>query len=241
MKKNRIAIGLLCLCFLCMAGCAKVPDLSTEQNNQVAEYIASRLLKYDANYADPVLDYDDSVLEITPTPAPTRKPKDDDAKEEDEKTGQAASPAGGAGTAASTRSAVSADLSKLCGDGKYVVKPLGYEMVNKYKDVLGDVTALEGSKLLVVHFTVQNQKNKAVNADILSEQLNFHLDVAGDTITPLHTITSKDLQFFNVKIPAGKAKSAVLIFEVEKKSVAGEVTLIAEAGTQMARVSIQEK
>lgn len=242
MKKRIYALSVLFICILFSAGCSSsVPELSNEQNNQIAEYIAASLLKYDANY-DAVLEYDESVLDITPTPVPTEEPE---PSQEPQGSGESVNqqPEEGTGAAAATASAVSViaeDFSSVLGGGKYVVAAKGMEVMKHYDDPYTDVDAMEGMKLLVVTFQIKNTSNSTIHVNMLDSDspVVFTASVAGSAVKPLYTFVSNDLRYYSGKIPAGKSRSAVLLFEVSKDVDVSDVTVIAEGGDKQAAVAV---
>lgn len=239
MKKRIYALSTLFICILFSTGCGSVPELSNEQNNQIAEYIAASLLKYDANY-DAVLEYDESILDITPTPVPTEEPE---PAQEPQGSGEplvSQTPGEGTEAAAATAAVIAKDFSSVLGSGQYVVTAKGMEVMKHYDDPYADVDAMEGMKLLVVTFKIKNTSDGTIHVNMLDPDnpVAFTASVAGSAVKSLYTVVSNDLRYYNGKIPAGKSKSAVLLFEVGKDVDVSDVTVIAQGGDKQAAVAV---
>lgn len=248
MRKHIYACGILLFCAIITAGCAHVPDLTDEQNNQIAEYMAASLLKYDENY-DAVLEYDESILEITPTPVPTPEPEQTQAPQE------STEPVSGEGSEGETAAAatpaamsLSKDLSSVFGnDGVslYTVTADSAELAGRrYKDTLAAVEAAEGRQLMVVTFKIKNTADSSVKLDMTDKEhrknpIKFTASVGGNTLTPLPTILSNDLQYYKGEIPAGKSRSAVLLFEVDEGTDTDGLTVTASNADTQAAMAVE--
>lgn len=246
MRKHIYACSALLFCAIVTAGCAHVPDLTEEQNNQIAEYMAASLLKYDENY-DAVLEYDESVLEITPTPVPTPTPEPEQTQTPQEGTEPEQGTVTGDGTeTAATPVVLSKDLSSVFGSDEYVVTADSAELVGRrYEDIYNTtVEAAEGKQLMVVTFKIKNTGSSSAKLDMTSKErkknpIKFTASVGGNTITPLSTIVSNDLQYYKGEIPAGKSRSAVLLFEVDKDTDVSELTVAASNEDTQAAMALE--
>lgn len=225
---------------LLLTGCGKVANITEAESDQIAEVIAASVLKYDANYGD-VLEYDESVLEVTPTPMPTPEPVEEP---EADSTPASNSQSGGdeqqtTGDAPSV--ALSADFSSVIGESGYQVIPAGCELVQEYQDAFSDLSAPKGKSILVVKFQVKNTQSKTVKANLLEKRISYKATIDGTDIRPLYTIASNDLQYYNEKIGAGKKKTAVLLFEVDKGQSSWEkLTIMAKSQDAEATVAIPQ-
>lgn len=238
MKKRIYALSTLVLCILFSSGCGSVPELSNEQNNQIAEYMAASLLKYDANY-DAALEYDESILDITPTPVPTEEPEPTKEPQDDNEPPVQTAP-GESPASAATAAVIAKDFSSVLESDRYVVTAKSMEIMKHYKDALTDVYALEDMNLLVVTFKIKNTSGKEIRVKILNPDnpVTFTASVGGSAVKPLYTFVSNDLRYYNEKIPAGKSRSAVLLFEISKDADVSDVTVTAECGDKRAAVAV---
>lgn len=238
-KKRIYALSTLFLCILFSTGCGSVPELSNEQNNQIAEYMAASLLKYDANY-DAALEYDESILDITPTPVPTEEPEPTkEPQSSDEPLTQPVS-GGEASASATTAAVIAKDFSSVLGSNQYVVTAKSMEIMKHYKDAYTEVDAMEDMRLLVVTFMIKNTSESEIRVNMLDPDnpVNFTASVGGSAVKPLYTLVSNDLRYYKEKIPAGKSRSAVLLFEISKDADVLDVTVTAASGDKHATVAV---
>lgn len=194
-----------------LSGCGKIPDLDDINRDMEAEYMAGALLKYDKNNND-VLDYDRSVLRVTPTPVPTRKPVSV-TKEPFATAGPAGQDSFGDPDTAQTVSPQEVFNLK-----QVDIKMMSAEQKNTYGSADAAISAHKEKSLLIVHFRIKNQAASGQKVNLMKKQLQYTLQADGETIgVPLMTILKNDLQYYKEKMASGRSSEAVLIFEVDKK------------------------
>lgn len=220
-----------------LGGCATdVPDLSHVDNNIAAQYVADALLSNDKHY-DESLDYDHTLLEVTPTPEPTQAPT---PKPQQSADGQGASVSGDGDGALTEQSVPSVSLSELYGGSGITVTPTSYEIKDSYgSQDYAVVTPQKGKKLAVVYFKIANTTKSEKRVNLAKKNISATLLVNGKPVgSPLLSIADGDLQTFNEKIGAGKKKQGVLLFEVSKSAKIASVEVQFGDGSRQANVSV---
>ena len=231
--RKRMGI-IACILAAALTGCASVPELSQEDNDMAAEYMAGELLKYDKSY-NYGFDYDRTVLIPTPepTPTPTVKPSEPAATDGGSK---------GSGSENDIADALKeVSLEKINGLSGVSIKQTGYSLRSRYSDSnFAEVSAKDGNRLLVVTFKIKNTSGKAVDIDFSKADVTYALSIDGKGYgTPLHSIINHDMQYFTGKIPAGKSRKGVLIFEIPSSVKIKNAVVTASAKSNVATVSLR--
>lgn len=196
-----------------LSGCGKIPDLDDINRDMEAEYMAGALLKYDKNNND-VLDYDRSVLRVTPTPVPTRKPAN-----ATQVPSTSAGPAGqGQDASGGLDAAQNVSAQEVFNLKQVDIKMMSSEQKDTYGSADAAISAHKEKTLLIVHFRIKNQAASGQKVNLMKKQLQYTLLADGETVgAPLMTILKNDLQYYKEKMASGRSSEAVLIFEVDKK------------------------
>ncbi|MDE6852098.1 MAG: DUF4352 domain-containing protein [Lachnospiraceae bacterium] len=192
---------------------AQVPELSKFDNDKAAEYMAGEMLKYDADYAY-ALEYDRSVLEATPTPAPTQAPvvtpKPDQSSDNPEGSATGDTPEEPA-----IQEVSGADILGIPGaEIQFVSASVKSSYGSKYESIV----ASKGKELLILKFQIKNTGQSAQEINLFDQKLDYTLSQGDQTKTPERTSAEGDLTYFKTKISSGKSKQGVLIFEVDQGS-----------------------
>lgn len=232
--KKRFCAAVLAMAVV-LTGCSSGPDLSRVHRNMEAEYMAGLLLKYDANYEE-MLDYDRSILNATPTPAPTRTPAAPSATD-----GSVAGSEGAAGNGMDDSQPVTyISMDEMGTIQGVTLSQEAYELKNSYGSEYANVSAHDGNKLLVVKFRLKNGTSRAKKVSMADANVEYSLNIDGQNMgSPTMTILPNDLQIFNENIPAGKSREAVLIFEIGKSQKVQNVNLYVSKGGETAEISLQ--
>lgn len=241
MKKNLlILMTTVSAVFLTACG-AKVPALSKMDNNKAAEYMAGELLKYDEDYAFS-LDYDRSVLYVTPTPVPTPTPAPESQGKEDGKNGGTSAAGKNGQTGSSTGEAPAmqeVSLSDVYGLNGVTVNVGSSALQKSYGKGYESFVASQGKKLLIVYFKVKNTTDADQKVDLTKNKMQYQLSIDGKTVSPSQSIARGDLLAFENKIPAGKSEQGILMFEVDKNATVDGSSLMVMNGTKRATVSLK--
>lgn len=213
------AVGLATM--LMLTGCGnKIPDMTEAQAQQIGEYAAFTLLKYDANKRSRLVDI--SVIEEHDAKEKSlqeliaqsnRKPASEGMKPvEDTPVIEV-----GEDATVTTISDV-ADFYSV--PEEIVITYKEQEICSSYS---GDASAnafvleaTEGKKLLVLKFEVANQSGSEQRIDLFSKTASYRVTLNNaETITTLTTMLIDDMSTYVGNIAAGESKVMVLLAEVD--------------------------
>lgn len=213
MKKKYVICVLTMASAVLLTSCAsQVPELSEIDNNKAAEYMAGEMLKNDADYAY-ALDYDRSILEATPTPAPTKVPVATPKPEENSVDPEGSAPGDIQGEAPAVQEVSGAEIFGIPGiELQYTSASVQDSYGKKYESIV----APKGKELLIVKFRIKNTGQDTQKINLFNQKLNYILSQGDKTTAPKYTSAAGDLQYLNTKISPGKSKQGVLLFEVDK-------------------------
>jgi len=236
MKKRLMAIVIAVFVMAAVTGCAKVTKLSDKDNDMVAEYIVGCILKHSNNYSDSI-DYDRDILTATPTPAPTSAPTNEPQDGSDKPKNDSSSVSDGS---KDDTSPVKVSLSDLLGNNSIKITQTSYKMGKSYGSDYSSISARSGNKLLVVYFNIKNISSKSAKINLAKKDVSYQL-VKNDKLygKPLLTIAQGDMQYYNMRIPAGENKQGILIFEVKSSFKAKGAVIEALAGDKEADITIK--
>ena len=215
-----------------VTGCSSGPDLSRFNNDLEAEYIAGTLLKYNADY-EGMLEYDRSILDVTPTPVPTPtlSPTATPESENETETGS-----GEEGEEVQQIAVALDDISPVAG---IAWTKETYEVKQSYGSNFASVEAGDGNQLLIVKFRLKNTNTKKKHVSFVGAKVSYVLEVDGQPVaTPLQTIIERDMQYFDDTIPAGKSREGVLIFKISKKQKIENATIKVIKENQAASIEL---
>lgn len=234
--RKKYLIGMLTMASAAfLTSCAtQVPELSKLDNDKAAEYMAGEMLKYDKNYAY-ALDYDRSVLQTTPTPAPTKVPATPTPKPGDSQQDPVTEGGAPAGEAPALQEV---SLSEVFGIGGVDIRCTAASIKDSYGKGYESIVAPEGKKLLIVKFKITNTGAASQKLDLFKNKMNYTVVQGEQKNAPLRTSAAGDLQYFKTDIASGKSKQGILIFEVGQDTKAEESSLQITNGTKQATVAL---
>ena len=210
MRKKLIALALAVA--ISATGCGVV-DLSDENKNIIAEYMAGELLKYNKDYSG-TIEYDRSVLE--PTPEPTVAPNKPAATPKPLDQGDSQDPAVGESDDGTGETNTEVSLSELYGTTGIKVKHTTYTSGRSYGSDYSTIAANPGKKLIVVYFNIKNTSSKTARLNLSDKSVTYELYKNDKSYgEPLLTIAKGDMQYFNEKLKSGQNRQGVLIFETD--------------------------
>ncbi|HKL99721.1 MAG TPA: hypothetical protein VJZ06_07435 [Mobilitalea sp.] len=226
---KRLGLVITLLLMLSLTGCIHKYQLSDENTEVAAEYMAGILLQYDENYQSSLIkkeELEEKIVNLlaeeankavstpTPTPVPTN-----------EESG----------------SQVVGDENTLM-DGEFTIAEVigatnidiqydSYKLYNSYPEddtsTYFSLTPNIGSQLLVATFSLGNETDKKRKIDLSKSKIVYQLDVNVGTIyKPLLTLLENDLQFIMMNVEPKKKETALLIFEVPKDVEMKNINLI---------------
>lgn len=223
-KKYLIGIMTAASAVLLTSCATQVPELSKFDNDKAAEYIAGEMLKYDADYAY-ALEYDRSILEVTPTPAPTKAPvvtpKPDKSSENAEGSATGEAPE-------ETPAVQEVSGADILGVPGIEIQYVSASVKSSYGGGYESIVASKGKELLIIKFRIKNTGQSTQKINLFDQKLDYLFLQGDQTKTPKRTSAEGELQYLNTKISSGKSKQGVLIFEVDKGTVidGGSVRII---------------
>ncbi|MEG1459644.1 MAG: hypothetical protein RSJ40_10105 [Acetivibrio sp.] len=205
-------------------GCESVQsELTTEENNMIAEYIAGALLKHDLRYEKKLIykteDVEKKEMQTEPkepketippttTPAPTSEDK-----LPIEEAAQKYEP-----------------ISEIYNIRDFDIQYKNAKECQSYpKTSTNSYFLLEANpsnKLLVLNFNIQNTNKSEKNFCMINAGVNYQLqDNTGKSYKPLLTALTNDLQYLDRKIAGKKSEKAVLVFEIPQENKIENYTL----------------
>lgn len=211
MKRRIIASIITAASAVLLTSCAtQVPELSKFDNDKAAEYMAGEMLKYDAEYAY-ALDYDRSILQATPTPAPTKVPVATPEPKDSSDDPEAAP--GDSPEEPIIQEVSSAEIFGISGlDVQFV----SASVKDSYGKGYESIVASKGKELLIIKFRVKNTGQEALKVDLFKQKLDYTFTQGEQVRSPERTSAKGDLQYLKADLAPGKSKQGVLMFEVDK-------------------------
>lgn len=246
MKKYISCAAIAMLTMSLLTGCSSGIELTDEENDMVAEYMATALLKYDSQYEASLIyaEAAESVKEEEPfVPVDTME---EDKKVEDTQTSNEASgeSENNGSEEENLQVEATATLKDIFKSKNYEVSFAGVKECETYKEEGNEyfiVEAPSDCKLVVVQFAIKNTSGKDIAVALADENILYSFSAKGISgEKPLLTALMGDLQYYNETIPAGKSKEAVILFAVNKNADIsdGTVTLQKESG-EICRISVK--
>ncbi len=223
MKKTgryNLMTGILVTGLLCGCGNA-IPLMTAEQEQAVGEYAAVTLLKYDANHRSRLVDLADYPLEPeAPAPQPAAEPQEPEPEPEPAQPSINDAPVE---SAPEETPVADQSMEGFLGLADGISLQLnGYAMQDSYPDdsIMGgffSLTASEGKKLMIIHYTLHNGSGMAQSIDFLYDEITFKVRINGENAkTALVTMLEDDMSTYMGTLESGESKELALIFEVEE-------------------------
>lgn len=225
MGKRRYAV-LLIGAALWLAGCGnEIPDLTEEQLEAVGEYTAQLLLSHDRNYQSRLVDVElletQEVSEVPREEMPQETPAPEnqgmDPTEDTPVVNLAEGESSGGQSTVSLEEALGLQTSMS-------LSYAGYEILDSYP---GDASTEEyfsvdagtDGKLLVLHFTLQNQGEGTETADTLHQKLVIKVSVNGISTYSLTTLLENDLSIYQESLNPGESRETVILAEYNAQAL----------------------
>ena len=220
MRRLKLVI-IICFMFS-LTGCIQEYNVSEQQNDAAAEYMAGLLLKYDEDYEQGLTPMNEIPVENTTTdmgtdtPTPTIAPEDDSTINSD-------------GKEVVTQKEYT--LTEVIGEKDFDIQFKGYQITETYPEDIEStyfsLTPREGNQLLVTSFSVLNNTDSEKTLNLSKAKIIYQLDInVGTVYKPSLTLLENDLQYIDMAIKGGKTKTVLLIFEVSKDKDITEINLI---------------
>ncbi len=223
-KKIGLWIVFLSLCmFLCGCG-VTLPDMTDEQFNEVGEYAAIIMLKYDANNRSRLKSMEEveaadakkARLEALIQAEKDKKEKEKQEKEEQNKQNNDKDNTGD--------NSVVKPYDQLedfftFPDGIQLIYT-GYYTCDSFSDEYLSVQASKQKKLLVLQFALANSTEANYSADIFGLNASYKVEVNKTYKRGiLNTLFLNDLALYKGEVHAGSTEDLVLLTEIDPNEV----------------------
>ncbi len=220
----RVGLASLALVFG-FTGCGNaIPDMSGEEEQQVSEYAALMLLKYDANNRSRLVD-----LALFPEEPEQTEPPAEETQPETE--GQGMGPVADTPVTELPQEGTAVSEGTVGSEGEFFSLPEGvsldfngtqtcksYPPEGETNGYLA-VDAAEGESLLVLQYTLNNQSGTDQTVDLLGQKAVIRVTINGElTEFAQTTMLENDLATYSGTIGAGQSKELVLIVEIDQET-----------------------
>lgn len=248
MKKLRILAVLFSSCFMVsMTGCtSSIPELTEEEQEQVTQYMADILLKYDANYQDALLEEEELTIALE-----EQRQKEEEARlqaEEQERLEQEkleASQADEIETTQPEQKAGVEEMAEAVGIENIEFDYLGCELCSQYPYDTGEelffaMTPTAGNELLVMKFNLANVGGTDCEIDMMVTGTSFAVKVNDGSYAPvLTTLLENDLSMLVTTVPVESGTEVVLITEVQEGAQIDNLTIYVRAQDTNQEIQLQ--
>lgn len=207
------AVALLAVMTLILSGCGDTPiALTQEEEATIVHYVAHIVGKFNSRQSKGVI----ALAPEDETMLSDEQATEHATEQETEQTSD-----GGDGTTEETPEEPVLTLNQIIGIDGIEASYTGAELKDSYVDE--DYFALNptvGNNFVILHISLTNTTDQAINCDFLSRQLVFKADI-NETVqtTAMTTILLNDLGTYQGMIEAGSSVETVLLFEVSAEQV----------------------
>ena len=237
MEKKNLRIKLISLSMagtLALGGCAsEIAELTPEQQQQVGEYAAFAMLKYDAEHRSRLVDYSEVEAADEKARAAAEAAAAAELAKELE-TGAASRPEG---TYDADGNLI--DVIDSSENGTAAAKSMedylelasgitltyqGYTVQNSYPEE-SDVSeffavdASPGKKFVVLWYSLYNGSGADQHINFLSDNISMRSRINNElNVTALVTMLDDDMSTLDTDLKAGEERECVLVFEIDQES-----------------------
>ena len=189
---NRFIGLVFCtLCISVLSGCSlSVQNLTNREVDEVARYVADKLLQYDENYTSKELVYIDPLLTTaepitTEEPIATKEPTDAVAT-----TVPQEGTIEDVGIDLLEDNEEEAEWSDYCTTDQWVISYTSFRTYEAYpnNNDIFTIEASEGNQLLVLQFDVKNISNQKIKLNLMDEGYKYKLILGDRNYTPMLSI-----------------------------------------------------
>lgn len=238
MKKKCFMLVAAVLFSLQITGCGAI-NLTTQEKNVIAEYIANILLKHDKTY-EPTFQYEleEEIVE-EPEQKPAEKPLKD--KKEDEE---------------SIKKESTTNSSKNNkGKQKYVaistvyknnlkLSSSGYSFYKTYPQKVNAILPIEassGKTICIVNLKLKNSSASSKKINFLKDnRYSYQLEVdSKKTYRALQSLLIDDIQYLDIELKSGKSHQAMIAFEIPEKAKKKPLKLLVTKGSNTAALKLK--
>jgi hypothetical protein len=211
---KRIVLGIILLCGGILTGCTQLVDLSDQESDVVAEYIAGTYLKHSGYENALIYTEKEETLDVTQVSSGIKPVQDETEPVKPENNQNTTNSTSG-------NNVGNTNINEVIGTEDFEITYTDFDLLDSYPSTIGDeyfnLEPSTGNQLLLLRFTVKNKTNKAKNFNLINQKLVYTLsNQSGDTYLPMITLLTDDIQFINVDIAAGEIYNAVVVYDVPK-------------------------
>ena len=221
---KRIKIGFLLLVTACiMSGCGSSTkiELTNEQNDMIAEYIAGALLRYDMRYEEELIYASDAEVILEDESSQVQQPVETKAPEvetqEPEQT-----------ETAEEVEIVYSSLDEVFALDGVTITYKNSDFYKSYPEKGSDYFVIEpaaSKKLMVAKFQLSNNSGKKQKIDLSGAGIKYSLNIGGTDYTPLLTALPEDLRYLKINLEKEKKKTVIVVFEVNENAKLSDAKL----------------
>lgn len=231
---------LACVTAMGLCGCDYV-ELTEEETNRIAEYMAGKLLEYDRYYEEKLI-RDPEESEEIPEVVPEETPEPETVEPEPEETKEPENPA-----EEETNEPKEEDPSIPVEE---FFKKDGIQLTYKKCDIHQSypdsdkstdfiVEAEKGKQILVVHTELTNISGKENELSMIQKKYTFSLEGKDGSVTkPMMTFLVQDLQYYEAVFEKGEKKQTVLLFSIDKNDTQKGKKLIIEKDEKRTEITL---
>lgn len=236
---KRIGFSFILLAAICLlAGCGskEAVEITEEQNNMIAEYMAGALLRYNMRYEEELI-YTSAIEDTAPEESKSPAPEPTASAPATQTPAQA--PEQGGTAQGSEPEVTYSSLDEVIGEDGIELAYKSSSFYDSYpKGDTSFVIEPNGSnQLLVAEFQLSNASSKDKTVDLSGAGIQYALTIGGKEHKALLTALPNDLRFLSMKLKAGKKKTVIVVFEVGKDATLGDASLTLTRGSQTAKVN----
>lgn len=236
--KRKGLVALMLIITLLSTGCnVSQTELTKEENDMIAEYVAGVLLRYDLRYQHKLIyetEEESTVESPSPdtgmTPGPTTEPTEqpdtsidtpDDAQPQQEYQ----------------------TLAQIYENKDCTVEYISVKEYTSYPKTSEQsyfrLKATDNNKLLVLTFKITNKSEEKNTFSLIDSGIAYRLeDSQGYTEKPLLTALTNDLQYLDIEAASGESKNAVVVFEIPENADKSGYTLYVTRDDMIAKVAL---
>lgn len=237
--KRITVLVIICSMLSVFTGCRNDVNLTNEQSDLIAEYIAGTLLKYSYDNQWKYQKLNNSInQDASNNELPTSGEKESQSQTESSGTEQ---------TPAISEESIklSKVLPEALGMSGAVIRYSNAVVGSSYPtgEYVLSVPANHGKKIVALEFSVINNTGAPIVADTKEKGVLMKLAIGNTKTTSYGTLLINDLLHMNnVTIAAGETYNAVVLFQVNEDvadKVSGSVLTVLQNGTEIASLTIE--
>lgn len=235
MKRGKI-LGLLAMSAVLLTGCVdSMPELTAEQSDIIAEYAAGLLLKYSSRYDYKIASEEEVAAAIAArqeTSEPETQQEQETMESPDETNPNEVSPESPAVEQEEVQQVqfvADLDFAAELGIDDLIIRYQSFEICDSYPQNNSgfSVSAVQGKKLLVMHFDMEGLPEEDINCNLLDYDIRMRVNINDSTSSVvLSTMILNDITSYVDVVHAGEIVDIVAVAEIDDLAEENIQTLI---------------